>query len=578
MKGSSLPTIIVTVIAAVIVIVAVVRYLSTNEDIGIIQSDLDVSVYPSAVRYSISSEMRSSFGVSSDDICHSFSTSASADDVVSWFEEEYNDWDLANKNSIKPSENPDEMVYTLLFEKDGKGLYVFIVGGVYNNKNTVFGVVSGEWDFVSLHSQFNLDDFLSWMEDFKDSNNSNDSGDDNQNDNEKDPVIVTEALEDMVFSSLGHFPINLTDYENTVDLDSCQLDIRSGSPALITPYMTHFASDHYEGSGKWYVYPHGYNFEVFTPGRVLIKKSDVESFSSKTISVINGNSTYVDADLNMYFDSDKRMMFGHLNVLVSLINDVMNSDDSYLIINPRILVGYTDDEWTLDILMWDTTVDNGLSGYFENLVCPFSYFTNETQDQLLGFYNTYVYEAMKPISKTDPEFNSLYPGGWWPESELCSPVNINIDNSIWGRWYYKSGYRDTSFPSDANWYYFKTGVLIFLKKYVYTNPETFTRAWRTVNIADECPEWEGIYSGVYDEDVTNPANHVGCYVIYTSDNNVIALKQYNTNFPSTFYMRFELSDDEIEMEFFNTFSEAKNDFVSSTVYTKNESDGNPLPS
>jgi hypothetical protein len=272
------------------------------------------------------------------------------------------------------------------------------------------------------------------------------------------------------------------------------------------------------------------------------------------------------------------MIFNHLNVLVALINDIVDSDDDYLIINSGTLIGYTDDEQAFKISMWDAEVDNGLSGHFENLVCPFGYFTNGTQEQLQDFYDTYVYESMKPISKTDPEFNSLYPGGWWPESELCSPVNINIDNSIWGRWYYKSGYRETSYPSDANWYYFKTGILIFLKKHVYTNPETFTRAWRTVNIVDECPEWEGIYSGVYDEDITDPVNHVGCYVVDTSDNNIIALQQYNTNFPSTFYMRFELSDNEMQMEFFDTLSEAQNGFINPTIYTKNESDGNPLHS
>ena len=383
-----------------------------------------------------------------------------------------------------------------------------------------------------------------------------------------------QALSEMVFSPFNYFPIDLDAYFSQPNLATYQNYIKNGNLSLISPYMIHFGSIHTEGTGKWYIYPHGTNYAMYSPGRALIIKSEEDvNNAKKAVIEVDGKQVYKNARLTLWFDSNKSVNFQHMNLLCSIVEEVLTSNVGYIVIDSGTHIGYTSTGTALDFAMEDKSVWNGFSPevdscYFEHRVCPLPYFNSTIADKLVNYYDTYIYSAMKE-------------GGKWPESKLCGSININIDDTIWGTWHYTSGPRETY--QGSFWYFFPRGFLTFLNK-SKTNPETFFNSLATweITLTKDCPDWDGLYS---------QGNR---YVVLVSGSysseGIVALKKFGSSgtidkYKFTEYMCFKLDlktsskyDDELQAKFYDDLTEAQTDsFSDPTIYVKDESKGNPLP-
>ncbi len=565
--ASAVTLVIISVFFVIAMVVGIFVFLGDTGGF----SEIHITRYPGSEDYELPQNLCTAFNIPLSAQYTGYTVNVSKAKIAEWYQEQLDDWSLMRENEFPLPEYPDDSAMNVLFEQAGTGLFVFVISDFTKTDHTVYGVASGPWAMMQNCGQIDLDALLKYI------SAAFDTGfEPPMEDTGEDDAANDDLLPELSFTYLEFFPVELTQYQETVDIAQAQEDIIAGVPALITPYMMHYGTVYPEGTGQWYVYPHGTHFEVVAPAHGAILTAEYTQATLGNPTVVNGTTTYQDIDLMVYLDATKRMNLGQIHVLKSVIDSVQTSATGYLLVQPGMVVGYTDDEQPLRITMWDENMDNGLTGYFSYRVCPLTYYTAEIKEKLTDFYDTYVYESMKPVPEDDPEYDARNPGGCWPESQLCSPVNINIDDSIWGTWYYKSGYRDTSIPSNASGYNFRSGILVFLKRDVHTNPETFAYAWSTTRIEDECPNWEGLYTGVYDG-ITTPADYQGCYVRPTSDSHVKALLPFNIESSHMTFMRYSFEGDDMEIQFFDTFLEAQNDFTDSTAYTKNKLEGNPLP-
>ncbi len=362
------------------------------------------------------------------------------------------------------------------------------------------------------------------------------------------------------FSTLTYFPVSLDSLKSKIDRDKLKEYTMSGTVSLISPFMYHFGVSHVEGTGKLYIYsPDNTNLLIISPADALINKNSMNELINKKTEFINNTEVYPDFDnLILMLDKQKHIRLGHVWILKSLVNKVLNSTNDYYFIKAGTPIGYNNKDWAFDYYFYDELIDNGPS-HLKHYACPIKYYNKTMQEEINQFYDEYVYNDMKLSGK-------------WPESRLCGEVNININNSIWGEWYYKTGYRVIN--SNSRWYQFKNGLLLFFNK-KFVNNETFNKLWDGQLITEECPDWEGFYLGLED-DFTDGKNFIGACVIKTSNDHILMLKQFGNNSNVIKYFKFSLTGNEMTGELFNNFSEANKGFVKPTTYTKIEREANPL--
>ncbi len=386
----------------------------------------------------------------------------------------------------------------------------------------------------------------------------------------------------MTFSSLESFPIDLEEYVNNIDLETAQSEVRAGRSGLLIP-MIHLGTGHPEGNWKWYLYPHMINHPVYAPAEVLVYKSnfanDAYIVGNITAEATDGEVIYTDTRLTFWFDEYVGFEFVHFSVLKSLVDEVLASTEAYLVIPAGQKIGYTHSGSALDIKAFNLTLNNGLSevtpeGWFvtSSYFNPINFFTEEIQDEILNFYNTYVYPSMVE-------------GGKWIESSLTADFDISIEDTIWGNWWYKSG----PMTPDYSGYYFREGIVVFLHK-DKTNPETFVKVPGDGDdlVTAECPSWQGVY--IDSGQLVGLRNSNGRYIEIisgsASDEGVMALKLFHqaTNESQTRYARFvytasEINKfyDELQFKIYDTSAEASADaeFSDPVVYIRDQEKGTP---
>ncbi len=391
-------------------------------------------------------------------------------------------------------------------------------------------------------------------------------------------LSVDGVLANMTFTSFEVFPINLERYFSSVDLTNLQNSILQGYHALITPFLQ-YTGNHPEGTGKWYIYPHAVAHEVYSPGRALIKKSDVqEKFDGGlNTGLVGTQPVYSNTSFNLHFDSDKKINLGHIEVIKALFDEIAASSEGYRFVAAGEHVGYTSYATALDVQMEDEAVFNRLSSseaFGEHLVAALPYFSAAMQIEIMNYYNEYIYSKMVE-------------GGKWPISGLAGPYNRGYANSIWSTWYHKSGLSPSA--SDGFWYFFPYGILSFLPR-ASTSSETFYRnpVLGTL-ITQEGFDWVGLYNDCQGIGNANSGNRR--YVeILTGDGStegVCIMRPFisPTEESSLKYIRFMVDektavywDDELQIKFFDTSSEALADsFADPIVYIKDNNQGTPLP-
>lgn len=391
-------------------------------------------------------------------------------------------------------------------------------------------------------------------------------------------LSVDDVLANMSFASLEVFPIDLNNYFSTIDLEVGQTSILGGYAAMITPFLLH-TGNHPEGTGKWYVYGQGTAFSVYCPGLALVKRSEVEeslSGSGVSRSSIGTQEIYSNKSINLYFDGDKVMNLGHIDILKSLFDAIAATSENCVFIPAGQHLGYTSSGTALDIQMNDEGVSNGLAqeGTFgEHLVSPLPYFNSSIQEEFTNYYDTYIYSKMLE-------------GGKWPEPALSCDYNISIDETVWSTWYHKSGLSPTA--SDGFWYFFPYGILSFIH-HIRTNPDTFfANPVLGTLISQESFDWVGLYVDYHGIGDAN-AGDTRFVEVLTGDGSsegICRMRPYiSPSEESSFkYIRFTVDpktsaywDDELRIKFFDTSTEALADsFADPVVYVRDNELGTPL--
>ena len=390
-------------------------------------------------------------------------------------------------------------------------------------------------------------------------------------------LSLDQILAGMTYSSFEVFPIDLDQYFSSVDLASAQAEILIGAHSLITPFLL-YTTTHPEGTGKWYIYPAGIAFPVYSPGQALIKKTEVEEqlVEYALANSVEPSLLYADTEVNLYFDANKYLNLGHIDILKSLFNEIAASTESYRIVEAGEQIGQTSYATALDVQMHDSAVFNGLASnetFGEHLVSPLPYFSQTRQSEIVDYYDEYIYSKMVE-------------GGRWPLSDLDGPYNRGYPASVWSTWYYSSGTLPTT--GDGFWYYFPYGILSFLPRSA-TSTETFIRNPSTGTlVSQEGFEWVGLY---IDRQGLSSLGGGKCYVeVLTGDGStegIFIMRPFSspTGEGDVRYLRFEVDsktsvywDDELQVKFYDSSSEAGADsFTDPIVYVKDNNSGTPLP-
>jgi hypothetical protein len=247
--------------------------------------------------------------------------------------------------------------------------------------------------------------------------------------------------------NISTFPVNMSLLfweDDPTFRNSCLDNIEAGGGDgwMMTPWGTYFMSGHAEGAPKWYLYARR-NLEVFTPCSGSL---DSMSIGDDSVIKINGNSFIKDVGIVIDLGSDYRIELGHLVINKSIFEEIQ-SKDSYDFREGEV-IGYTSNLSALDFYL----------SYNHRSVCPYSYLNTDLKSKLDAYY--------------DLQYERAKIAGIWPESEICRNMSIEIENTIWGPWMYKTGPFDDLIENSEGWLPYQGQVVSFLN-INFTNDETF---------------------------------------------------------------------------------------------------------
>jgi len=338
----------------------------------------------------------------------------------------------------------------------------------------------------------------------------------------------------------------------------------TNKPWMMTPWGTYFMSGHAEGAPKWYLYARRH-LEVFAP-----YSGSIEDISIGNDSVINikGNSFVKDVGVVINMGNDYRIELGHLIINESIFNE-FQSTNSYEFHEGQT-IGYTPDPWALDFYL----------SYKQESICPYPYLTNDIQSELNDYY--------------DLQYDRAKEAGVWPESEICRNMNIEIENTVWGSWMYKTGPFDELMEDAEGWLPYQGQALTFLN-INFTNNNTFYKnpldcsedlSNKVVGLARDNPNAENI---------TDYKEMGKCLVELVQGNfsdGIILIRtlDYITEYGpenSTFYAKMRVNpqgsghkDDLLQIQYYSDLLDAQNGFTDENItYERfeygSDEDGNP---
>jgi hypothetical protein len=354
---------------------------------------------------------------------------------------------------------------------------------------------------------------------------------------------------------INTFPvdIDLLFWNDSISKQNEYLDnIGNGTnePWMMTPWGTYFMSGHAEGAPKWYLYARRH-LEVFAP-----QSGTIEDISIGNDSVININENSFIKDVGVVIDigNNYRIELGHLIINESIFNEYQ-STNNYEFYEGQI-IGYTPpNPWALDFY---------LSHKYEN-ICPYSYLNNDLQSKLDKYYNL--------------QYERAEEAGVWPESKICRNMSIEIENTLWGSWMYKTGPFDDLIENAEGWLPYQGQVLTFLN-INYTNNETFHNnplnpsedlSDKVVGLARDNPNAENITD--YKEmgkclvELKQGKFSDGILLIRTLDH----ITEYGPE-NSTFYAKVKIKpqesgheDDLLRIQYYSELLDAQNGFTNRSI-------------
>jgi hypothetical protein len=214
---------------------------------------------------------------------------------------------------------------------------------------------------------------------------------------------------------------------------------------IIPPWGGHFTTVHHEGQDKFYLYANRY-LEVVAPhdGQIVVEQVSGDI----TTTQIKGNDVVVDYTIHINIGQDCSLKFGHILLLES-IYDELQITDSYAVTEGE-LVGYTPGENALDF--------HYLYGKYDQNLCPYTALSTNLQVKL-GYYHTLEYQR-------------AIIGGTHPESHICVPLEVSIENTVWGVWQYNTGPYGSFYDGKDTLELYQPGFLTIFSR-DFANDETF---------------------------------------------------------------------------------------------------------
>ncbi|MFW9921948.1 MAG: hypothetical protein ACFFDW_01520 [Candidatus Thorarchaeota archaeon] len=216
---------------------------------------------------------------------------------------------------------------------------------------------------------------------------------------------------------------------------------------IMSPWGGHFVSNHIEGADKWYLYC-GRNLEVYAPADGDF--CDNINVGNGTVDNIGGHDVVVDVAISIDLGQSCIVQFGHINLLESIYNQI-TSNNNYHFTEGEV-IGVTPNPWAMDFYYY--------TGSNRESISPYAALSTSLQAQI-DYYYGLQYERAK-IS------------GLHPEGKMSNPFDINLAESIWGTWQYRTGPYDIQFAAMAWPGESQFGFITLLNRSL-TTEETFFR-------------------------------------------------------------------------------------------------------
>jgi len=382
-------------------------------------------------------------------------------------------------------------------------------------------------------------------------------------------------------AKFSNFPVDLAKlfYDDDPSCYASYLQGLTPGTMLISPFSRHVSGAHPEGYGKWYIRSKERAIEVYLVTRAVLfpDKINLSDVTVETFVSYEGNSVSIDGDIDFQVSPQLWINYDHLDILVSLKEQLDNSDDGYLVLPAGTHIGYILPEnyqlsgttGSLDFQISDDRVNAGLASdpsyNMNRWSYPSPYFADSVQTEITTRYAE-LYDRLAVLGRA-------------PESKLDSPLDINVVNSPWGVWYYKSG----DLTADNDSYLYFLGIIAFLKHPDKTNAETFKydlrNATQEVAIPSNLEGFFGYSSGTIPSKYSFLTSHITWSVFLVSGDYDYGVFKIYKDMTTSYYMKFELIendasdkwDDELKIEFFDTSVGATGPFQTPLTYKRDPS-------
>ncbi|NHJ85464.1 MAG: hypothetical protein FK734_08365 [Asgard group archaeon] len=364
------------------------------------------------------------------------------------------------------------------------------------------------------------------------------------------PIIASEST----LAVMNTFPVDM-DLLFWADNPSVQADRLNtignySNGWIVSPWGAHFVSNHIEGADKWYLYC-GRHLDVYAPteGDFI---HDL-SVGNGTVDNINGHDVVIDIGITIGLEYACGVGFGHINLLKSIYDQIINSNDYHF--TEGELIGVTPYPWAMDFYYY--------AGSNFQSICPYAALSTTLQNQINHYYGLQYERAI--IS------------GLHPESHMCNPFDININDSIWGTWQYYSGPYNSYFDSDSWYGEYQAGFITLLRRDL-TTTETFYRDPRDPTNQNLTENILGIFGDCNGQDIPEYQKTGDSLVTVlegTQKDGILGIITYSYaewGYNTTIYTKvlleennFGYFDDMLTIEYFPTLEEAQSGFTTNNI-------------
>jgi hypothetical protein len=393
---------------------------------------------------------------------------------------------------------------------------------------------------------------------------------------ENNVLNITEGVQ------LNTFPVDLDllYWADNLSMRNYYLDdIGNGSDAwMLSPYGLHFLS-HMYGLDHWYCYTWLRPLEVRAPHDGTFGNWQI---FNESVRHVNGTEVILDLHLWIDIGQDCSLILGHLCLLKS-IYDHIQTYNTYTFTEGE-LIGYT-------------RPSNGTVTPSMSPQCDFWYLRNGEPVCPYGYLNASI--QAKITALFDLEYDRAKIAGTFPEAELCNPLVVDIEDSVWGCWTYKTGPFNSNIDTSDFYSVFNhgAGFITFLNRSYWT-AETFYRDWRDPANKNLTADIVGIASDNYEGNNYSEYSIYGRSLVKQAEGDltegileiITAQPYYDRPFNTSQFARYSVEpngagveDDILTIEYFENLTAAQAGFTSAhityeRIYPFHEPDDEGIPS